>query len=670
MKFSVRGPALLAILLVAVVDCSNPHNGANHACDSRCVAIVAYSASPSAAPVGSSLSLSATTTSDCDGSAEATIRWTVSDEGFETEGASASYSCTAAGTHELTLAVESSASDCPVSRATIDVTCLASSIDGGTGGAAGAGGAATGGAGGGSAGRPETGGTCNGGAKDGGNDGGCCSQRMPCDREGTWCIEDAARSCFCTGSYWICSRNEPKSTEQALTFGNVGQDNQACLSCAQTNCKKATWPCDRSGSPTDCLRLLSCELESQCARSPAGVIGCYCGTSGSLGDCLYTDAANGPCRNEEESTYTTPEGVLAHFLDPTSANVLAQCVADNCPSCRPSNGNNACPGMTAFRVDPTLGTTGRPIQLTAQAVDDDGPNVLGYLWTANPPHVGAFRDARTPNTDFVCSTAGDTTLTLTISDGDPNCDFSLSRNVSCVKASCQSSGPVTASARAAFTGDSISLKADALDVDGKPGAFAYSWSVAPDAYGTVPQKNAATNSYACVSPGVATVTVTSSKPDGSCAVPQSIDLTCAAAGSASNGPQSTQSALTGSYAGRDNQACWSCATKNGCVDPDTGQACEFRADHAERALCLDLLRCQLESGCTQLAASCYCGTNDGCFTSMGTADGVCAKQVQAGLASMDGNFIGLHYLDPALPGGPANILARCLIDHDCTACFP
>jgi phospholipase C len=78
---------------------------------------------------------------------------------------------------------------------------------------------------------------------------------------------------------------------------------------------------------------------------------------------------------------------------------------------------NICPNITAVSASPSEVLVGSNIALAGTAVDpDSGPSPLSFHWTATS---GSFSDAGSASPSFLCTTAGPATLTVTVSDGDP-----------------------------------------------------------------------------------------------------------------------------------------------------------------------------------------------------------------------------------------------------------
>lgn len=506
----------------------------------------------------------------------------------------------------------------------------------------------------------------------------------PCPTNGQYCRAKDDRVCICAGGSLYCPADYhvANTNQEALTGSYRGQDNQGCLTCAQANCAELVGTPSPFPSETRGPELLACALESGCAGTERGVSSCYCGTESGT-DCVY-EGQNGACQAAERAagTNTTPLGILAHFFDASradgDANRLARCLVEGgCTSCFRSHEQNACPRLAALNVTPARAAVGRTLALRAAAEDpDQGPGEISYRWEVNWPGLGSIADAHAANTTFTCAAPGNALLTLTLSDADAGCAWSTQQVISCYQAPCLSIEPLSSSSRAAAVGESVDLSASVLDREGQPAAAHYAWSVKPSEGGVLSTADLPAASYTCTSPGVVVVSVTASDASGSCTTGSSIGLTCLAPDS-HEGPATTQSALTGDYRGLDNQACWSCARAGGCVDQQHRLPCEYRANDAEHALCLQLLQCELETGCGVAPAlvdadplSCYCRHTDGCLTPRGVHDGACAAQLEAGLGSNDPSFIANHLVDPELPGGPASVLASCLAFYGCAACFP
>ena len=78
---------------------------------------------------------------------------------------------------------------------------------------------------------------------------------------------------------------------------------------------------------------------------------------------------------------------------------------------------NICPTIQSISANPGEVLGGSSSSITSMAVDPDGgPSPLSYHWTATS---GSFSDATSPNPTYTCTTSGLATLTLMVSDGDP-----------------------------------------------------------------------------------------------------------------------------------------------------------------------------------------------------------------------------------------------------------
>jgi hypothetical protein len=275
-------------------------------------------------------------------------------------------------------------------------------------------------------------------------------------------------------------------------------------------------------------------------------------------------------------------------------------------------------------------------------------------------------DPNAANTVFNCASPGRASISVQVSDGDPACDFQFSRSVYCQQPLCQFE-PLGASARAAFVGESITLSL----APPSSGSLQVEWSSTPVDLGTLSAVEPDTATYTCMSAGI--VTVTANTTQGGCTAPLSLSLTCTTPDSpAAQVPQSTESALTRAYLGQNNEACWNCAQASPCLDPDATLPCELRSDPAERALCLRLLQCELESGCATEYWSCYCKSADSCFIASDgrQGGGVCSTQIENALQTTDPSAVGSQSGDPTLPGAQANLLTQCLAASGCSSCFP
>ena len=87
---------------------------------------------------------------------------------------------------------------------------------------------------------------------------------------------------------------------------------------------------------------------------------------------------------------------------------------------------NSCPAITSFSGAPIAISVGGSITVSVAAVNPDS-NPLTYLWSAPS---GSFAAPSQTTTSFTCTTAGMTTLTVTVSDG--MCDDAATLPVDCV----------------------------------------------------------------------------------------------------------------------------------------------------------------------------------------------------------------------------------------------
>jgi hypothetical protein len=95
---------------------------------------------------------------------------------------------------------------------------------------------------------------------------------------------------------------------------------------------------------------------------------------------------------------------------------------------------NICPVVDGVGANPTDAIVGTGIHLNGDAHDtDSGPGALTYAWTATS---GVFSSPSAQNPLFTCTVPGPSTITLTVTDGDPvpTCADNLSVTVDCAAA--------------------------------------------------------------------------------------------------------------------------------------------------------------------------------------------------------------------------------------------
>ena len=92
---------------------------------------------------------------------------------------------------------------------------------------------------------------------------------------------------------------------------------------------------------------------------------------------------------------------------------------------------NVCPNLESLSASPAEVAVGSSLSLSAVAVDpDSGPSPLAYSWTSSS---GTLTGANTASPSFKCLTTGTATVSVTVSDGDPqaSCAAQGSVQVTC-----------------------------------------------------------------------------------------------------------------------------------------------------------------------------------------------------------------------------------------------
>ncbi len=92
---------------------------------------------------------------------------------------------------------------------------------------------------------------------------------------------------------------------------------------------------------------------------------------------------------------------------------------------------NVCPNLDALSASPAEVAVGSSLSLSAVADNpDNGPSPLAYSWTASS---GTLTGANTASPSFKCLTTGPATVSVTVSDGDPqaSCAAQGSVQVTC-----------------------------------------------------------------------------------------------------------------------------------------------------------------------------------------------------------------------------------------------
>jgi hypothetical protein len=99
---------------------------------------------------------------------------------------------------------------------------------------------------------------------------------------------------------------------------------------------------------------------------------------------------------------------------------------------------NLCPNLQGVGANLAEVTVGNGIALSVGADDpDSGPSPLAYHWTVSS---GALDDAASPRPTFTCLSPGTVTITVAVSDGDPEPDCAPSGSV---RITCAAAPPST-----------------------------------------------------------------------------------------------------------------------------------------------------------------------------------------------------------------------------------
>jgi hypothetical protein len=90
---------------------------------------------------------------------------------------------------------------------------------------------------------------------------------------------------------------------------------------------------------------------------------------------------------------------------------------------------NTCPVIDDLTASPLALTVGGVSTLSVVAHDPDmGPQTLNYSWFVNDVHLPKQTG---PNLNFACSSTGELTIGVSVSDGDPACAVPANVKVSC-----------------------------------------------------------------------------------------------------------------------------------------------------------------------------------------------------------------------------------------------
>lgn len=121
----------------------------------------------------------------------------------------------------------------------------------------------------------------------------------------------------------------------------------------------------------------------------------------------------------------------------TQVSVELSCHADDTTGDVIIDGDfNQCPVIEDFRVAPLSSTPNNPIDVSAEASDADN-DTLSFHWSTSG---GSFGDPNDAATEYLCA-PGEQTVTVTVSDGDPECDVEQTITIDCVVLTCGNGQP-------------------------------------------------------------------------------------------------------------------------------------------------------------------------------------------------------------------------------------
>jgi hypothetical protein len=141
----------------------------------------------------------------------------------------------------------------------------------------------------------------------------------------------------------------------------------------------------------------------------------------------YTVALNATATDGTTTCSGTSSSFSVAAAATTSVAVAIDCNRAHTSGSVLVNGSiNVCAEVDGVSAAPPVGAT---IALTATADDpDNGPGPITYHWTTSS---GTISDLTSSSPVLTCTQAGPVNLTLTVSDGDPNCADSFQVTVNC-----------------------------------------------------------------------------------------------------------------------------------------------------------------------------------------------------------------------------------------------
>lgn len=367
----------------------------------------------------------------------------------------------------------------------------------------------------------------------------------------------------------------------------------------------------------------------------------------------------------------------------TSVSIALQCRGPKTTGGLQVGGTfNNCPTANSLVVFPLQVLTGGTISVSSSASDLDGTTPT-TAWSATG---GTFVSASAASTTYNCSVPGNQKLTVTVTDGNPNCNDTASVDVICLPTGICGNSIITLGEqcddgnttngdgcssicqREIFCSDGRKEGTEECDDGNKVSGDGCSSTCLTERCGNnrvdaneqCDPPNGVTCDSACKSIGVVCGNGikqgTEECDDGNQVNGDGCENTCV------NTPDVCKTCLaTSCQAPLD--AC-NAAIGNAAAGPAIGQP--------KSTLCKALIDCSETTKCAKgsLASgeACYCGTVDvtGCIS--GAANGQCKSQSEAAAESVSGLTVGQRWVNPAFAVGFAGQRIRCSLQNCNTAC--
>ncbi len=346
---------------------------------------------------------------------------------------------------------------------------------------------------------------------------------------------------------------------------------------------------------------------------------------------------------------------------------------------------NNCPTIGNVVVFPLQVKAGDSISVSSSATDKDGGNMLTTAWTAT---AGSFLSASSPSTSYKCEVGGPQTLTVTVTDGNPNCNDTTKVTVNCLPGGtcgnkiielgeqCDDGNAVSGDGCSSqclhevLCGDNLKEGTEECDDGNK---------VDGDACSNACTINKCGNNRVDTASGEQCDPPNGTTCDTQC---KAIGVVCG--NGIKQGNEACDDGNTVNGDGCENDCtitpdpCLTCLGANcksfadACTAATGNAAAGPAAGQPKATLCQAMIDCSNTTKCAKgslgSGEGCYCGTAGTTDCISGLADGQCKSQAEKAAESTSGLTVGQRWVNPGYAMGFAGTYIRCSLQSCNTQC--